>query len=334
MKRKSYKKGFINFVKSPTFYKAVALFVAVIILYFAATYLAIFQVERSERFQSLTAREQAVNESILQLQNVQDLQNEINELRRDLGLISGERDDLRERVSQLENELNTLQNRPTILPYEGDSTRGGRVYLSFDDGPSHNTPLILDILAEYGVQATFFVIGTSDFHYVRRIVEEGHAVALHSYTHNYSQIYANEEAFWADIDRLNDRIYEYAGVRSNVLRFPGGSSNQVSIRHNRGIMTRLAQQVPERGKAYFDWNVDSNDANARFGNPTPPGVIFDSVRTQSARLTDAHVLMHDSNRQTTTVEALPAIIEHFLSREFTFHVTTVDTPPIHHRIAN
>ena len=65
------------------------------------------------------------------------------------------------------------------------------VYLTFDDGPSRNTDKILDILKEYDVKATFFVVGKTDEHSVRayqRIVEEGHTLAMHSYSHKYEEV--------------------------------------------------------------------------------------------------------------------------------------------------
>jgi len=324
-----------NFIKKHSFVKVIALVLAVVLLCFGVSHITAWRIERSQRFQNLLEREQALEElQLLHEEAMQTLQDEIAELQASLQTATGTQEELLTQIAKLEEELETLRNRPPILPPAANSTTGGRVYLSFDDGPSANTPKILEILARYGVRATFFVINTPDFHYVRQIVDGGHVVALHSYSHNFSEIYANEEAFWADIERLNTKIYAYTGQRSNLLRFAGGSSNQVSIRYNRGIMTRLVAQVPERGKVFFDWNIDSNDANSRYGNPTPPGVIFESVRNQSARLTNAHIVMHDGRRQTTTVEALPAIIEHFLSRDFTFHVKTADTPPIHQRVAN
>jgi peptidoglycan/xylan/chitin deacetylase (PgdA/CDA1 family) len=90
------------------------------------------------------------------------------------------------------------------MAVEGDIPK---VYLTFDDGPSENTDRILDILDDYNVKATFFVIGQDPVEYgdtYKRIVDEGHTIGMHSYSHNYSKIYASEEAFIEDYNQIHD----------------------------------------------------------------------------------------------------------------------------------
>ena len=106
-----------------------------------------------------------------------------------------------------------------------------RVYLTFDDGPSDNTEEILDILKKYDVKATFFVVGNTSEHgqeLLKRIVEEGHSIGIHSYSHKYSAIYDSEESFFEDFNKISDYIYDVTGVRTQICRLPGGSSNTVS----------------------------------------------------------------------------------------------------------
>lgn len=106
-----------------------------------------------------------------------------------------------------------------------------KVYLTFDDGPSGNTGEILDILAEYDVKATFFVVGKEEEKYqplYKRIVEEGHTLAMHSYSHKYDEIYQSKESFAADLSKLQEFLYDTTGVWCRYCRFPGGSSNTVS----------------------------------------------------------------------------------------------------------
>ena len=108
---------------------------------------------------------------------------------------------------------------------------GKKVYLTFDDGPSSNTDQILDILKDYDVKATFFVVGKTDERSVKayqRIVEEGHTLAMHSYSHKYDEIYESKEAFARDLNSLQEYLYETTGVWPRIYRFPGGSSNTVS----------------------------------------------------------------------------------------------------------
>ena len=106
-----------------------------------------------------------------------------------------------------------------------------KVYLTFEDGPSDNTGEILDILAQYDVKATFFVVGKEDEEskaLYQRIVDEGHTLGMHSYSNKYSQIYQSDEAFEEDFERLRDELHQVTGVNSIYYRFPGGSSNQIS----------------------------------------------------------------------------------------------------------
>lgn len=113
---------------------------------------------------------------------------------------------------------------------KGDSSNGiRRVYLTFDDGPSANTDRILDILAQYGVKATFFVVGKEGYtDQYRRIVEDGHTLAMHSYSHRYNEVYASLDSYKADLTKLHDYLYELTGEDCRFVRFPGGSSNTVS----------------------------------------------------------------------------------------------------------
>ena len=93
------------------------------------------------------------------------------------------------------------------------------------------TAQILDILSQYNVKATFFVTGKEDEAskiLYRRIVDEGHTIALHSYSHRYSEIYESEEIFWEDINKLQNLLEETVGFRPTIMRFPGGSSNTAS----------------------------------------------------------------------------------------------------------
>lgn len=86
-------------------------------------------------------------------------------------------------------------------------------YLTFDDGPSSNiTPKVLDVLKEEGVKATFFVLGQNVKTHpeqLKRIYEEGHYIANHSYTHKYSKIYASVDAL---LEEFNDTEAEIKKV--------------------------------------------------------------------------------------------------------------------------
>lgn len=210
---------------------------------------------------------------------------------------------------------------------------GSTIYLTFDDGPSANiTPKILDILKEENVKATFFVINASDDlnYIIKRAYDEGHTIALHSYTHNYAKIYSSDDAYFNDLYAIRQKVKNIIGVEPNIIRFPGGTSNTVSRRYNSHIMSRLSKEVMNRGFIYFDWNISSGDASS---NPTRTTVYNNVVAGLSTRKTNV-VLMHDSAAKTYTLEALRDIIRYGKSKGYKFDKITESTPQIKHNPQN
>lgn len=182
---------------------------------------------------------------------------------------------------------------------------GKKVYLTFDDGPSSNTDQILDILKDYDVKATFFVVGKTDERSVKayqRIVEEGHTLAMHSYSHRYDEIYESKEAFARDLNSLQEYLYETTGVWPRIYRFPGGSSNTVS----KVDMQELIEYLTDIGITYFDWNVASGDAVSR---TLPAETIVNNCLSGIEKQKESVILMHDASNKGTTIEALLQIIE-------------------------
>lgn len=180
-----------------------------------------------------------------------------------------------------------------------------KVYLTFEDGPSENTEAILDILAQYNVKATFFVVGKEDEdsqELYKRIVEEGHTLGMHSYSNKYSQIYQSKDAFKEDFNRLRDELYQVTGVESIYYRFPGGSSNQIS----NVPMSDFIHYLNEQGVIYYDWNISAGDAasNAYSAEEIVANVVDDVVKYKTSV-----VLLHDASDKSTMVEALAPIIE-------------------------
>lgn len=202
-----------------------------------------------------------------------------------------------------------------------------KVYLTFDDGPSGNTNRILDILADYDVKATFFVVGKEEEEYqalYKRIVEEGHTLAMHSYSHRYNEIYQSVESFSSDLSRLQEFLYDTTGVWCRYCRFPGGSSNKVS----RVDMHDLINYLDEQDMSYFDWNISSGDAGSSYISSQ------EIIRNCTAKLREydeAIILLHDASNKNSTVEALPGLIETIQAMDDTKLVPiTDDTERIHH----
>lgn len=180
-----------------------------------------------------------------------------------------------------------------------------KVYLTFDDGPSENTAAILDILAEYDIKATFFVVGREDEEskaLYQRIVDEGHTLGMHSYSNKYSIIYQSEEAFAEDYDKLRDYLYEVTGTECRYYRFPGGSSNQIS----NVPMSSLIDFLNEQGTVYCDWNVSAGDAASTAYTPEE---IVANVTEDVVKYKTSVVLLHDSSDKSATVEAIRPLIE-------------------------
>lgn len=195
---------------------------------------------------------------------------------------------------------------------KGDSSDGiKRVYLTFDDGPSANTDRILDILAQYGVKATFFVVGKEGYaDQYRRIVDDGHTLAMHSYSHRYNEVYASLDSYKADLIKLHDYLYELTGEDCRFVRFPGGSSNTVSA----VSMWDLIDYLDSEDMVYFDWNVSSGDST---GGKKSVEQITSNVLDNIGKYNNAVVLFHDAAGKTTTVDALAGIIEKILESDNT-----------------
>lgn len=210
----------------------------------------------------------------------------------------------------------------------GQQTDDGirRVYLTFDDGPSIYTDDILDILKQYNVKATFFVVAKGKSVYedqYRRIVEEGHTLGMHSYSHIYREVYSSKEAFVKDVNRLQDYLHEVTDTYPSVYRFPGGSSNRVG----KTDMKELKAYLDEIGLTWYDWNISSKDATGKLSKDQV-------VRNCTAGLTkyqNAIILLHDAADKRSTVDALPEIIETILKMDDTILVPiTADTVPVQH----
>lgn len=206
------------------------------------------------------------------------------------------------------------------------------VYLTFDDGPSYLTEEILDILKDENVPATFFVTERQIDKYadvVRRMQAENHTIGLHTSTHNYSYVYSSDENYFNDLNNIRQKVFRITGVKSRIIRLPGGSSNTISKKYNLGIITRITSALTEKSFYYFDWNVDSEDAS---GNLTKED-IYMNVTNRIHSGTNI-ILMHDLSTKVSTKDALRDIIKYAKANSYTFAKITKSTPQIHHHINN
>ncbi len=224
---------------------------------------------------------------------------------------------------------NSAEVKRTVLVQAKAVEKKGVVYLTFDDGPNgETTGSILDTLSKYGVKATFFVTGAGPDQLLKREFDEGHTIALHTYTHKYNEVYASVDAYFNDLNKISDRVFRVTGVRSTLIRFPGGSSNGISAEYCKGIMSELVVKVREKGYQYFDWNVSSEDA----GGAKSPDQVFSNVTKHLSKNHSNVVLMHDIKPQTR--DALERIIRYCLDNGYELLPLTMDSFPAHHPVNN
>ena len=218
-------------------------------------------------------------------------------------------------------------NKDPIIPPIVDA-KGKTVYLTFDDGPSIYTKEILDTLDKYGVKATFFVVNGKQNHLMKEIVNRGHQIGLHTYTHRYDILYKSEQAYYDDLNKINEVVKNETGVETKLIRFPGGSSNAISKKYSKGLMTKLTASVVENGYYYYDWNCTNGDAE---GAKT----VTDQLRYCSKFPRSANeivVLMHDNKK--LTAQSLPYIIEYYKACGMEFGILTHEVTGAHHPVHN
>lgn len=201
------------------------------------------------------------------------------------------------------------------------------IYLTFDDGPGPYTEKLLDILDRHSVKATFFVVDTPYVSLLGEIARRGHTIGIHSASHDFARVYAGEDAFFQDLTAMRNIIRDEAGICSDLIRFPGGSSNTVS-RFNPGIMKRLTKAVEEMGYVYFDWNVDSNDA----GGAQTAWEVYNNVTRGCKGIRQAVVLQHDTKG--FSVEAVEWIIGWGKASGYRFAALDENSPTVHHNVQN
>lgn len=214
--------------------------------------------------------------------------------------------------------------------YKSSKANYKTIYLTFDDGPGSYTEKLLNILAKYNAKVTFFVTGyNSKYDYLMtRQYNEGHTVALHSYTHKYEKIYSSIDAYMEDLLKIQDKVRQYTGHNSMIIRFPGGSSNTVSRKYRAGIMSDLTKKVEELGFKYYDWSISSGDA----GGTTNSNKIIQNVISSISETGDNVVLLHDI--KSYTVDAIEGIIQYGLANGYTFAPLTMESPVAHQKVNN
>ncbi len=256
--------------------------------------------------------------------HIKDIEDSIKGIEEDLNIreksINTKKDKIKNKKIELENRQVVIAEKIKELEkkQEAEINKNGKfVYLTFDDGPSKNTYKILDILKENNAVATFFVNGRPGYEdaYLR-MIKEGNKIGNHTYSHDYKKVYSSVEGFNEEVDKLNSFLGSIGIEKSNILRYPGGSNNTVSINYGgKDIMKKIIKEQYNKGYDYFDWNVSSEDATAI---TVDKQTIIKSVKNGCKGKKKVVILFHDSQPKTTTVEALPEIISYLKSEGYEF----------------
>ena len=236
-----------------------------------------------------------------------------------------------EMIVAIENKQKEEEEKQKEKQEEANAT--GIIYLTFDDGPTQDTtPKILDILKKKNIKATFFVVNYSNSNeeLIRQEAEMGETVALHGYTHTYSEVYQSSDTCIDNFKKIQSKVYQTTGKKANIIRFPGGSSNTISRKYCEGVMTELTKRVVDEGFRYFDWNVDSDDA----GKVKTSQDIYNNVVSGIKPGRENVVLMHDFAKNDKTVNALEAIIDYGLQNGYVFRKITDETKMVTHSVNN
>lgn len=218
-----------------------------------------------------------------------------------------------ERMDNVTDFSNFIKNVGNI--YNG--TEGKRVFLTFDDGPSKAvTPHILDTLKEHNIKATFFLLGSRvklNPDLVKREYEEGHYIANHGYSHQYSKIYASSNDVIKEYNRTEQEIRKALGntnYSSHLFRFPGGSIGGAYSK----IKKEAKQELKKQQIAYLDWNALTNDA----AGANTKEKIMSNLKKTVGNYNNVVILMHDAPDKILTYETLDEVIDYLENKGYAF----------------
>ncbi len=275
-------------------------FLCIVILAVSLLVSGVFGILTFSTNNSITKLEE---EKAAMIQRNDNYSTEISQLQESIDIVTAEK-------NKLESEL--IYERK-MASYKTEPT----VFLTFDDGTSSNTHKILDTLNEAGVKGTFFVVGSQVVNNgsvareaVKRIVDEGHTLAIHCYNHVYPELYKSKEAYFADFDKVVALLEEITGFSPNIVRLPSGTySAKLFCGQYSGTTDtyyEIVSELYDRGYEVIDWNIDTEDFTTATG---VDNIVKNAISGAKTRLTreykTAVILMHDT---VDTYKALPEII--------------------------
>jgi len=269
--------------------------------------------------------------SVAQTVKIQTVSKSLIDEQKQNSSLTSELKNMQSKNKILQKNYNVLKSSQTSSGSSVTSAGNAKIaYLTFDDGPSKYTPRLLDILKENSVKATFFIAfmkkDTDEKRaWIKRAVDEGHVLGVHSWTHDYHIIYSSEQNFMMDFNKMKDIIVSATGVQPKVCRFPGGIGNTVSITNSNGqiIMPKLVDDVEKLGIKPFDWNAGGEDAE--IPTPTKDQLVREILQDCRGK-NKAYILMHDTHA--FSVDAVSEIVSQLKSQGYTFETLSPDSPPM------
>ena len=156
---------------------------------------------------------------------------------------------------------------------------------------------------------------------MKRIVDEGHNIAIHTASHNYEKIYASVDAYLADFNKISKQIEEVTGVKATFFRFAGGSINSYNI----AIYPQLIAEMTRRGYIYYDWNVYDGDNKADgLSAKSIRNCVLNGISAKKRNI----ILLHDGARHQAMAEALPGIIDRLDAKGYRFALLDTEVRPM------
>lgn len=296
--------------------QTIKIIISFIMLMTISTGINAIQINSNQKLQIVDYRKIIESQNI-KIENLEKYQIEIEERQSQI-------DEQLKLIQALEHDIQNMNTQYEILKAQNEKLTSKVVYLTFDDGPSKEATLeILEILKNYDIKATFFIQGRNAVRFpevLKTLYEAGHAIGNHSYSHNYTLIYGSEDAFWEDFNKCQETIQSIIGIEPTLFRFPGGSITASNL-NGATFVSSIHTVMVGNDMQYFDWNIDCGDAASGYASAK---TIKANAFAQIDSKKNAIVLLHDTDAKASTIEALPSIIEHYLSLGYRFDVLSAN----------
>ena len=256
--------------------------------------------------------------------NEESIKNELVKVKSEYDSLMTTQQSLVSEITNLKNiddNIESIKNEVFILAQQVEEkiqnkeTNYKIAYLTFDDGPYYLTDSVIKTLKENKVKATFFTIGqgketcfdnrsTSCLDTYKKIVDNGHTIANHTYSHAiFYGLYNSTDSFMKEVEKQEELIYSKTGVKTNILRFPGGSATAGTLKN--GIISKLR----EKGYGWVDWSAQDGDG----GNLTSVSQAWSNFKNSINDNIEV-VLFHDYNQITYSI--LPDVIKYLEDRDY------------------